>query len=346
MKAYFHCTEKLYLTSLENLRQFIKMKMPTRLLNAWCSVVLHQPLSISPSLYHLQPVASFVLVYSKKYLQVQVQLCTTPPQICDAAPPSLELLLQHAKEHTAAGSLTCALCGLALPSVVALTLHQLVWRPGHDKEQEVLNPVRLGEGTGGCPACGTDLENEQMEKHRVLHCESRSSRVKSRVARLVQGAEEQGLAPLLVVGQEVEAALEHLASLGGAGYREEWQRAAREAERRYGLLPEATEALSWAPEGLQGRSDKLLDTFPLWERVQERVVAPGHLGEVEAGLEEVLARVGEWGTLPQDPVLKERPEAVVLGRLEAELGWGLGETAPLGLEAVLQGLQGELALVK
>jgi hypothetical protein len=292
--------------------------------------------------------------------------------VCDARPAGLHDLLKHGAEHLAAGSLSCAFCGQASPSSVALALHQLVWEapaagelpcplqcgvpplarpallahlsashgaaPG--TEQAVLDTgAGLGPGAAACPACQARVAVGGQESHRILHCHARSPAVRARVAGLVSLAEAQGLTPLIVVEQEVEAALGHLASLAAPSYREEWERTAREAARRYPALPPGlAQELAWQPEGLEAGREGLLAAFPLWEQVVARLEGPAAAGlELELG-------AGWGGGLEEDAALAtDRPEEAVVARLEGELAWGSEEEPPGVQVSLLAGLRAELA---
>ena len=286
-----------------------------------------------------------------------------PPsrQVCDARPAGLRDLLQHGAEHRAAGSLVCAFCGQASPSAVALALlcplqcgAPPLARPAllahlaashgaaPGTEQAVLDTgAGLGLGAAACPACQAKVAFGGQESPRILPCNARSAAVRARVAGLVSPAEAQGLTPLIVVEQEVEAALGHLASLAAPSYREEWERTAREAARRCPALPPGlAQELAWQPEGLEAGRDGLLAAFPLWEQVVARLEGPA---AATAGLELELG-AGWGGGLEEDVVLAtDRPEAAVVARLKGELARGSEEEPPGLQESLLAGLRAELA---
>ena len=239
----------------------------------------------------------------------------------------------------------CAFCGETFTSAVSLRLHQLVWRaPGPEEDHLNLGGDCLGQGGGRCPLCG--LQVAELEQHRVIHCASRSPVVKSRISSLVREAEEAGLDPMMVVSQEVEAALAHLRRLASPAYALEWERAGREACARYPGLPSSLQSeLAWAPEGIEA-AEGILKLFPLWEKVVERLDEAGGLGEA---LQRVATELGrsEWESLEQDSVLvTDKPASSVLERLEAELGWGCVDEVPPGVEQTLRGIQAQLASVQ
>ena len=127
------------------------------------------------------------------------------PQVCSSSLASPAALQEHASSHRSAGCLYCCYCGLASPSLVALTLHQLVWEapppaplpcplqcgapalslpdltahlssshgapPG--SEGAVMREGRLAEGGVACRRCGTQVAGRVIEEHTVLHCYSR-----------------------------------------------------------------------------------------------------------------------------------------------------------------------------
>ena len=175
----------------------------------------------------------------------------------------------------------------------------------------------------------------------------------ARVASLASLAQAQGLQPLLVVAQEVEAALSHLALLQDSpSYREDWGRRAKEADSRYALLPPglARQVLGWAPCLRREAGGKEAD-FLLWCQVLERAESgEEELREVVAELEAGLGREGEaWPALQgEEPSLQaDSPEGTVLARLQGELGWGSREgRAPPDLEGVLQGLEAQMAAAR
>ena len=171
--------------------------------------------------------------------------------------------------------------------------------------------------------------------------------MKERISSLVSLAEQEGLSPMVVVGQEVEATLIHLRRLASPAYSQEWERAGKEACARYpGLPPNLQSELAWAPEGLEA-AEGIMKVFPLWEKVVERLEEAGGLGEALERVRRELGRGEEWETLEQDSVLlTDKPATSVLERLEAELGWGCTDEVPPGVEVILRGLQAQLASVQ
>ena len=299
-------------------------------------------------------------------------------QVCQKELLGLDDLLKHGPEHALQGNLMCAFCGQTSTSTVSLRLHQMLWRAPHPPdhlqhscplhcgqsfapkelpshlvsyhgakagtEEQVALRGSLGEDGEQCPACNGEVR--ALEEHRVLHCARRSAVVKERISSLTSLAEEEGLAPMIVVGQEVEATLIHLRRLASPVYSQEWERAGKEACARYPGLPSSLQSeLAWAPEGLEG-ADGIMKVFPLWEKVVERLEGAGGLGDA---LERVRRELGrsEWESLEQDSVLvTDKPPTSVLERLEAELGWGCTDEVPPGVEVILRGLQTQLASVQ
>ena len=293
--------------------------------------------------------------------------------------PGLDELLKHGPEHALQGNLMCAFCGETSTSTVSLRLHQLLWRspeppdhlqiscplqceqslapkelPSHlvsyhgakaGTEEQVALSATLGEDSEQCPACHGEVR--ALEEHRVLHCARRSAEVKERISSLVSLAEEEGLSPMVVVGQEVEATLIHLRRLASPAYNQEWERAGKEACARYPGLPSNLQSeLAWAPEGLEA-AEGIMKVFPLWEKVVERLEEAGGLREALERVGRELGRCEEWETLEQDSVLvTDKPANSVLERLEAELGWGCTDEVPPGVEVILRGLQAQLASVQ
>ena len=117
----------------------------------------------------------------------------------------------------------------------------------------------------------------------------------ARVASLSSLAQAQGLQPLLLVAQEVEAATCHLSLLQDSpSYREEWGRRAKEADSRYALLPPglACQVLGSVPEGgLRREARGREEDFLLWCKMLERAESgEEELREVVAKLEAGLGR--------------------------------------------------------
>ena len=170
--------------------------------------------------------------------------------------------------------------------------------------------------------------------------------VKERISSLTSLAEQEGLTPMVVVGQEVEATLIHLRRLASPAYTQEWERAGKEACARYPGLPSSLQSeLAWIPEGLEA-ADGIMKVFPLWEKVVERLEEAGGLGQALERVQRELGRC-DWETLEQDSALvTDRPATSVLERLEAELGWGCTDEVPPGVEVILRGLQAQLASVQ
>ena len=264
-------------------------------------------------------------------------------QVCEKELPGLDDLLKHGPEHALQGNLVCAFCGETSTSIISLRLHQLLWQAANPPgaEEQVAFPGEDGEQ---CPLCNQEVR--ALEEHRVLHCAERSPVVKERISSLTSLSSKEGLAPMVVVGQEVEATLIHLRRLASPAYTQEWERAGREAFARYPGLPSSLQReLAWSPEGLEA-AEGIMKVFPLWEKVVERL-------EEAEGLMGALGRVrGElgrcdWETLEQDSVLvTDKPDNFVLERLEAELGWGCTDEVPPGVEVILRGLQAQLASVQ
>jgi hypothetical protein len=176
--------------------------------------------------------------------------------------------------------------------------------------------------------------------------------VKERISSLTSLAEQEGLTPMVVVGQEVEATLIHLRRLASPAYTQEWERAGKEACARYpGLSSSLQSELAWTPEGLEA-ADGIMKVFPLWEKVVERLEEAGGLGKALERVRRELGRsqwetLDQWETLEQDPALvTDKPATSVLERLEAELGWGCTDEVPPGVEVILRGLQAQLASVQ
>ena len=250
-----------------------------------------------------------------------------------AAPPSPRSLLP------------CPLaCGAPDLTASSLPTHLVTFHGAEDGTEERVVAVRsLGPGVVRCPGCTTELRVDLIT-HRLLHCHSRSAVVRGRVAALVTLAEEQGVSPLVMVSQEVEAVLSHLSRLSSPAYREEWERGGREAARRYpGVAAALLQELAWVPAGVESGSG-LLSGFQLWESVVERLEAAGGLETTNARLQKELGAA--WGALEEDTVLAtDQPDPAVVEQLQAELGWGRAgrEELPQGLEAVMERLQAQLA---
>ena len=178
----------------------------------------------------------------------------------------------------------------------------------------------------------------------------------ARVASLSSLAQAQGIQPLLLVAQEVEAATSHLSLLQDSpSYREEWGRRAKEADSRYALLPPglARQVLGWAPEGLRREAGGREEAFLLWCQVLERAESgEEELREVVAELEASLGReVEAWPALQgEDPCLQvgvPAPEGALLTRLQGELGWADSSVRPpTELAGVLQGLESQIAAAR
>jgi len=271
-------------------------------------------------------------------------------KVCHKELSGLDELLRHGGEHSLQGNLMCAFCGETSTSTVSLRLHQLLWRAPDPPEQpgteeEIPQSATLGEESEQCPACHREVR--LLEEHRVLHCARRSAVVKERISSLTNLAEQEGLNPMVVVGQEVEANLIHLRRLASPAYNQEWERAGKEACARYPGLPSSLQSeLAWTPEGLEA-ADGIMKVFPLWEKVVERLEEAGGLGEALERVQRELGNCREWETLEQDPALvTDKPANSVLERLEAELGWGCADEVPPGVEMILRGLQSQLASVQ
>ena len=275
-------------------------------------------------------------------------------QVCQKELPGVDELLKHGREHALQGNLMCAFCGETSTSTVSLRLHQLLWRaphpPDHHQpaepgtEEQVALSATLGEESEQCPACHGEVR--LLEEHRVLRCAQRSAVVKERISSLTSLAEQEGLTPMVVVGQEVEATLIHLRRLASPAYTQEWERAGKEACARYPGLPSSLQSeLAWIPEGLEA-ADGIMKVFPLWEKVVERLEEAGGLGQALERVQRELGRC-DWETLEQDSALvTDKPATSVLERLEAELGWGCTDEVPPGVEVILRGLQAQLASVQ
>jgi len=263
--------------------------------------------------------------------------------------PSLVSLRLHQMSWPAPPSprslLTCPLaCGAPGLTAASLPTHLVTFHGAEEgSEERVVAGKSMGPGVVRCPECSTELRVDLIT-HRLLHCYSRSPVVKARVAKLVALAEEQGVTPLVMVSQEVEATLSHLSRLSSPAYREEWERGGREAARRYpGVAAALLQELAWVPPGVESGSG-LLPGFQLWESVVERLEAAGGLEATNARLEKELGAV--WMALEEDTVLTtDQPDVAVVEQLQAELGWARGgrEAAPQGLEAVMERLQAQLA---
>lgn len=304
------------------------------------------------------------------------QVVWQPNKVCSDCGAPLNLLSKHVCHLTEGiqpgqGSFKCPLqCSKLHYPLEYLKAHLVSFHGCEKSCVEVMKDssgqvqgvkAELGNQAVACPICNTRINSNtvKLESHVILNCSARSKSVTHRVSNLVSMAEEWAEDPLLVIKQEVDAAVLHYSSLlDGDEYLDKFLQLAMAADRRYDRLPAnySKEYLGHRIEGitlqqLKEQENNLVFKFEIWSKLVEKMSGPKDIQDLIVKFEEDMmsaARSGmtsTWCKLDKDlAVVTDPPDSKTLADLEQELGW-MQAGCPRDLESSVKQLQVQMKLI-
>ena len=283
-------------------------------------------------------------------------------------------MIRHGKKHAEEGNTTCSYCGEDFGSLVALSLHQLVWlnkqeANSHVGEESASSQISNSRNGGNlvtselednleiCPRCGMEVNTSQshsLEVHIVTTCKARSEVVTKAVNRIINMTDLSDLQPMDVLKMEIESVVNLFENLQN-GAADPVLAAANILDRQYGSLPEnfSRDILLKVPVGFSANveCEVFLQQFDVWSEYVSRMAGPNEVQHIIAQYEDIVSRSSaeplQWKMEPETDNFSIKdyfPEAQYLSNLESEIV-GLGEVSvPRELESLVNRLQQEMEL--